>query len=124
MLKIVLGLILLFILLACMFVPVQICGNSMYPTFKDGEFYLGKRVYRKSKCKIGKVYVFRPPYSDREERFVIKRLAYIQNGKYFFLGDNSYDSYDSRYYGYVDSKNVVAQILKEKRCEENGVQED
>jgi signal peptidase I len=97
-----------------LFPVIHICGYSMFPTLSDGEFYMSKRVFRKSKCKIGKIYVYRPPYDGGEEKFVIKRLAYIKDGKYFFLGDNADDSYDSRYYGYVDSKNVVAQLITRK----------
>ena len=64
--------------------------------------------------------MYRPPYDSDEERFVIKRLSCIekdQSGrtKYYFLGDNSSDSYDSRYYGYVDSSRVVARIVAKKR---------
>lgn len=93
---------------------VQICGYSMFPTLTDREFYMSIRVFRKDKCKVGKIYVYRPPYESEEEKFVIKRLADIKDGKYFFLGDNADDSYDSRYYGYVDSKNVVARLLTRK----------
>ena len=98
------------------FPVVQICGYSMFPTLIDREVYFGRRIFRKSKCKVGNIYIYRPPYESDEERFVIKRLMYIQDGKYFFLGDNPDDSYDSRYYGYVDSKNVVAQLLTRKGC--------
>ena len=58
--------------------------------------------------------MYKPPYASGQEKFVIKRLADIKDGKYFFLGDNAIDSYDSRYYGYVDSKNVVAQLITGK----------
>lgn len=101
-------------LILTFFPVVQICGYSMFPTLTDGEFYMGIRVFRKDKCKVGKIYVYRPPYESEEEKFVIKRLADIKDGKYFFLGDNADDSYDSRYYGYVDSKNVVARLLTRK----------
>lgn len=99
---------------------VQIAGYSMFPTLLDGELYLGRRVFRKTKCKVGEIYVYRPPYDSDEERFVIKRLSHIekdQSGriKYYFLGDNSNDSYDSRYYGLVDSSRVVAHIVAKKR---------
>lgn len=111
---ILLGIILLAFLFLSLFPIVQICGYSMFPTLSDGEFYMSRRVFRKSKCKVGKIYVYRPPYESEEEKFVIKRLAYIKDGKYYFLGDNADDSYDSRYYGYVSSKNVVAQLLTRK----------
>lgn len=103
------------ILLFVLFFPlVKICGYSMFPTLSDGEFYLSKRVFRKHKCKIGKIYVYRPPYEDDTQKFVIKRLADIKDGKYFFLGDNAMDSYDSRYYGYVNPDHVVAQLITRK----------
>ena len=111
---IVLAICLAIFIILFFFPVVQICGYSMFPTLTDGEFYIGKRVFRKSKCKVGKIYVYRPPYASDGEKFVIKRLADIKDGKYFFLGDNADDSYDSRYYGYVDSKNVVAKLITRK----------
>lgn len=111
---ILLAICLVIVLILTFFPVVQICGYSMFPTLTDGEFYMSRRVFRKSKCKVGKIYVYRPPYEGREENYVIKRLADIKDGKYFFLGDNADDSYDSRYYGYVDSKNVVAELITRK----------
>lgn len=107
------------LIVALYFFPViQICGNSMHPTLLDGEIYIGRRVFRKSKCKVGEIYVYKPPCDkDREEKYVIKRLAGVSktlDGKktlYYFLGDNARESYDSRYYGYVNSRNVVAQLI-------------
>ena len=118
-LVLLLCLVVLLLVLGYFFPIVQICGYSMFPTLSDGEFYIGRRVLRKSKCKEGEIYVYRPPYESEEERFVIKRLSHINytnQGKpiYYFLGDNSDDSYDSRYYGYVDSHNVVARIVLRK----------
>jgi len=111
---ILLGILIALYIILSLFPIVQICGYSMFPTLTDGEFYIGMRVFRKSKCEVGKIYVYKPPYESEEEKFVIKRLADIKDGKYFFLGDNADDSFDSRYYGYVDSKNVVAQLLTRK----------
>ena len=110
----ILGICLSVCIFLTFFPVVQICGYSMFPTLMDGDFYLGVRVFRKSKCKVGNIYVYRPPYQSEEEKFVIKRLADIKDGKYFFLGDNAEDSYDSRYYGYVDSSNVVARLITRK----------
>ena len=112
----ILGNLVLVAILLYLFPVIQICGYSMFPTLIDKEFYFGRRIFRKDKCKVGKIYVYRPPYDSDEEKFVIKRLAEVKNGKYYFLGDNPDDSYDSRYYGYVDSKNVVAQLLTRKGC--------
>lgn len=122
MIRVLLGLIAIAVVVGIylFFFPiVQICGYSMFPTMTDGEFYLSQRVFRKDKCKVGEIYVYKPPYKGREEHFVIKRLAkinYARDGspQYYFLGDNSDDSYDSRYYGFVDSRNVVAHIALRK----------
>ena len=111
---ILLGICLAIFIFFFFFPIVQICGYSMFPTLTDGEFYLGIRVLHKSKCEVGKIYVYKPPYASEQEKFVIKRLARIKDGKYYFLGDNEIDSYDSRYYGYVDSDNVVAQLITRK----------
>lgn len=108
---VVLGICLALFLFLFFFPVVKICGYSMFPTLTDGEFYLSIRVFNKSKCKVGGIYVFRPPYDSEEEKFVIKRLVEVRNGKYYFLGDNSSDSYDSRYYGFVNSENVVAKLI-------------
>lgn len=111
-----LGILLVTLLFLFFFPVIQICGYSMFPTLTDRETYFGRRIFRKDKCEVGNIYVYRPPYDSDEEKFVIKRLADIKDGKYYFLGDNPDDSYDSRYYGYVDSKNVVAQLLTRKGC--------
>lgn len=93
------------VLLYICFPIVRVCGSSMYPTLKDGEIYIGRRVFRKSKCRTNEIYVFKPPYESREEKFVIKRLISVEEGKcYFFTGDNANESYDSRSYGYVNSR--------------------
>jgi len=104
------SMVILFLLF--LFPLVKVCGYSMYPILYDGEFKIGRRVFRKTKCKIGEIYVFRPPYDSEEERFVIKRLVHKEGNKLYFLGDNANDSYDSRYYGYVDCSKVVAHIKR------------
>lgn len=112
---IVLVAILLFVL--SLFPIVKICGDSMYPTLKDGEYYIGRVVFRKKKCKVARIYVFRPPYFDEEQKFVIKRLTYISTDeqgclRYFFEGDNREHSYDSRSYGFVSPSSVIAEVKK------------
>lgn len=108
--------------IALVFPLVHVIGFSMYPTLKNGQLCLGRRVFRKSKCKVGGVYVFRPPYNS-DEKYVVKRLVEAKDGKYYFLGDNPEDSFDSRYYGYVDCTNVIAYLGK-RRSVNDGVQTD
>lgn len=126
---IILTLVLLIFVLFEIFPIVFIEGNSMHPTLLSGEVYLGVRVFRKKKIRPLQVYVFRPPYDSDEQRYVVKRLFNIRrhpNGdvQYFFVGDNRPESYDSREYGFVSYKNVVARLtnirlVKVKRGETN-----
>lgn len=103
---------------------IKICGNSMYPTLKDGEFHIGFRPFCKKKLIIGAFYVYHPPYEDG--RYVIKRLVslyHVGDKDYcYFLGDNPNESYDSSNYGYVSSDKIVARlILRKGGVKNNGV---
>ena len=72
-------------LLYYVFPIIQVCGDSMHPTYKDGDIVLGCRLYS---LKKNEVYVYRPPVG---EKYVIKRLTQVSSttNKLFFEGDNS-----------------------------------
>lgn len=99
---------------------IEVCGDSMYPTFKDGDIVLGCRLYSLERKSI---YVFHPPVG---EKYVVKRLTQVSHttNKLFFEGDNPEYSYDSRMYGYVSRDDVVARCLfiihRRKECNDNG----
>lgn len=111
---------LFFILIVCgviyyMFPLVNVCGSSMFPTYVNDEIILSTRLFRKRKIKVGDVIVFKHPYV--KGRLLIKRVAdlfYSRDGELlsiYFLGDNSSDSYDSRNFGYVLTKDLVSKVL-------------
>lgn len=111
---------LFFILIVCgviyyLFPLVNVCGLSMFPTYIDDEIIFSTRLFRKRKIKVGDVIVFKHPYV--KGRLLIKRVAdlyYDKKGKLqsiYFLGDNSSDSYDSRNFGYVLTKDLVSKVL-------------
>ena len=93
---------------------IEICGNSMNPTYKDGEHLISLPVSFK-KIKEGDVLIFRTPYDMN--RVAIKRVKYKSNAtkELFFLGDNAEDSYDSRNYGFVPYKNVLGKITDQRQ---------
>lgn len=94
-------------LIVYIFPLIQVCGDSMYPTLKDGDIVIGCRLFS---IKENSIYVFHPPVG---EKYVVKRLTQISpyTSKLFFEGDNSDFSYDSRMYGYVSRNKVVAKCL-------------
>ena len=102
-------------LLYYLFPFIEICGESMLPTYFDGEILIGRRITKNSKFQIGKAYVYThsSPYSEEEKIVVIKRLTAISaDGKrLFFVGDNRDHSYDSRDYGFVSKDEVIAKVL-------------
>lgn len=108
-------------LLIYLFPLIQVCGDSMYPTFNDGDIILGCRLCHHFKKNA--VYIYTPPLG---EKYVIKRLTLISDitGKLFFEGDNPDYSYDSRMYGYISRDKVVARYIltihRRKECSENG----
>ena len=91
-----------------------VVGNSMYPTYKDGEHLISIPVSFK-KIKEGDVLIFRTPYN--EKRVVIKRVALkcTKTKELFFLGDNLDDSYDSRNYGFVPYKFVLGKLVNQRQ---------
>ena len=107
-------------ILLYIFPIIEVCGESMNPTFNDGDIILGCRLYS---LNVNSVYVFHPPVG---EKYVIKRLTQVSSttNKLFFEGDNSDCSYDSRMYGYISRDKVVAKyiftIYRRKECNDNG----
>lgn len=118
MMYVILALIAVLCLMYYLFPIIQVVGDSMHPTYRDGEIIVGRRIYRKSKLKVGDVVIFKSP--TEEDRIVIKRVSdIISDNKrprfIYFLGDNPDCSYDSRDYGYVSSSNLVCRVIKQRR---------
>ena len=104
------------VVLHYLFPLIQVCGDSMYPTYLDSEIIIGTRLYRKSKLKKGDVIVYHTP---TDNKVVIKRIDLIERVRreslFFCLGDNADHSYDSRNYGFISSKNLVCKVVNQRR---------
>jgi signal peptidase I len=112
----IIGILILIPLSFKIFPIIQVCGDSMLPTLKDGEVYFAKRVLRKNHLKEGSIYIYKSPAKE-DHKYVIKRLTLINpyNGKLYFEGDNAEASFDSRSYGFIDRSRVIAKLVYKER---------
>lgn len=91
---------------------ITVCEFSMLPTYHDKEIILGTRLFRR-KIKVGDIVIYRTP--NNRKRIVIKRVAKIEDGFMYCLGDNPSQSYDSRNYGWVSLNDIVCKPIKSRK---------
>ena len=97
--------------LVLMFLTVS--GRSMFPTLTEGDKLTSVRSYL-CKLYVGDIVVAKPYYEGCSNRLVIKRIAKREGDYFYLLGDNPDESYDSRNYGWVSKKEIVAKVVTRK----------
>lgn len=95
---------------------ITVCGDSMFPTYHDGEILVGNSLYPKKKLKAGDVILYYAPNSDK--RIVIKRIDHLfrKDGVTYFycLGDNPPQSCDSRNYGFISQADIICKVVNQR----------
>ena len=90
------------------FWPARVDGNSMAPTLQHGDQVITSRFL----ANFGTLNVGDIVLVQVEDRTVIKRIADIlDDGTYFVLGDNLLTSVDSRHFGPVENRHILAKII-------------
>ena len=88
------------------YIQVSIKGNSMSPTFKNGDFVIFEK-NNGANLKINDIVLFNHPF--RNNKKIIKRIKKImQNGCIFVEGDNRHESEDSHHFGTINKNQVIA----------------
>ena len=85
----------------------KIVGHSMSPTYKENDKVIVSPIPQFfTKPKKGDVVIF-----EKFNRFYIKRIKKIKDGKYFLVGDNKKDSEDSRRFGSVSRQQIKGKVI-------------
>ena len=86
-----------------MFVVRRVVGDSMLPVLRADRVVVAVRAWR---VRPGDVVIIRHDGKDK-----IKRVHTVQDGQVFLLGDNPAASTDSRHFGWLPRRAVVARVL-------------
>ncbi len=84
----------------------RIVGHSMKPTYLQNSVVIAWRWF--IKLHIDDIVICKDP---RDGRLIMKRIAKIENNKYYVLGDNPKQSTDSRTFGWLEKENIVAKVI-------------
>jgi signal peptidase I len=90
----------------------MVAGNSMYPTYKDGDYIIVTDwVEPKDNDAIILDTSYIEGYEEDGEHIIKRYYASKSTDGYYVLGDNSEVSYDSRYYGEAPKSALEGVVL-------------
>lgn len=85
----------------------KIIGHSMSPAFPENSSVLVSSVpFLFNKPKVNDIVLFK-----KSNKFYLKRVKKIKEGKYFLEGDNESDSLDSRQFGLVNREQIKGKAI-------------
>lgn len=83
----------------------RIRNGSMAPKLRPGQLIMATRLFHK--LHAGQVVIV-----ERNNKQFIKRIERIENDKLFVIGDNLAASVDSRQFGWLDCRAVIARVFR------------
>lgn len=87
----------------------------MIPLAYPGDLALVERVsYRFNSPKKGDLIVFK----NLEGKYLLKKISKTSKNKIFVLGKNKEKSKDSRYFGWIEKKDIIGKVFFILRDEE------
>ena len=88
------------------FTSVRIVGPSMEPGFRNGDWWLVRRL---TSFQPGQVVLMTHP--ERPHALIVKRLARRDPDGWWVLGDNRTMSEDSRAFGHVPPESLIGKLV-------------
>ena len=90
----------------CNKIEVSICGDSMLPTYKDGDT-ISFNKFTGQHLSVGLVVLCSHPYQRNKK--IVKRITKIESDDSVYIrGDNPSFSTDSRSYGPISKSKIIA----------------
>jgi signal peptidase I len=87
----------------------EVVGESMLPTFHEGDFLLARRLAPGQLPRTGDLVLAVDPREP--SRTLLKRVSGIDlHGQVTLLGDNAAASTDSRHFGAVPPESIIASV--------------
>jgi phage repressor protein C with HTH and peptisase S24 domain len=86
-----------------LFLLRRVAGDSMLPALAPGTIVLGVRFRR---LRPGDIVIIRHDGMDK-----IKRIKLVELDRVFLIGDNLQASTDSRDFGWLDKKSILARAI-------------
>jgi nickel-type superoxide dismutase maturation protease len=82
----------------------RVVGGSMSPKLRPGQLLLATPLFRR--LRPGQVVII-----NHEGRQKVKRIERIERDKVFVIGDNLNASTDSRHFGWLASRQIIARVV-------------
>jgi len=80
----------------------------MQPTLKNGDLVFASSLpYLFKNPKTNDIVTFK----EKTGKVLIKRITKIENGRYYVVGDNKYDSLDSRVLGNIKKSEILGKVI-------------
>lgn len=82
----------------------RVVGPSMAPKLYPGQLVVATTLFRR--LRPGEVVIFR-----KHSKEMIKRIEEVDQDKVFVIGDNLAASTDSRQFGWLSRKDIIARVV-------------